>query len=166
MDNKNLESVTNDINKILSDEGTVQDCLNIESKMKKYTLNDVINQDYNNLDNIQNTVLLNNMIEVCTIKQKDVKSITILKFIDKALQNIDDVEYITNINQLLGKFEKTYFNENKKELNEILYNCYHMTTSNVIKTSMMRRAQYFKITRMFRNKMTDEEKDFYNDNVG
>ena len=166
LDNKNLESVTNDINKILSDEGTVQDCLNIESKMKKYTLNDVINQDYNNLDNIQNTVLLNNMIELCTIKQKDVKSITILKFIDKALQNIDDVEYITNINQLLGKFEKTYFNENKKELNEILYNCYHMTTSNVIKISMMRRAQYFKITRMFRNKMTDEEKDFYNDNVG
>ena len=31
---------------------------------------------------------------------------------------------------------------------------------------MMRRAQYFKITRMFRNKMIDEEKDFYNDNVG
>ena len=56
--------------------------------------------------------------------------------------------------------------ENKKELNEILYNCYHITTSNVIKISMMRRAQYFKITRMFRNKMIDEEKDFYNDNVG
>lgn len=88
------------------------------------------------------------------------------KFIEKALQNIDDVEYITSIDQLLGKFERMYFSENKKELNEILYNCYHMTTSNVIKISMMRSAQYFKITRMFRNKMIDEEKDFYNDNVG
>lgn len=166
LDNKNLESVTNDINKILSDKGTIQDCLNIESKMKKYTLNDVINQNYNNLDNISNNVLLNNMIELCTIKQNDIKSATVLKFIEKALQNIDDVEYITSIDQLLGKFERMYFSENKKELNEILYNCYHMTTSNVIKISMMRRAQYFKITRMFRNKMTDEEKDFYNDNVG
>lgn len=165
-DNKNLETVTDDINRILSDKGTIQDCLNIESKMKKYTLNDVINQNYNNLDNISNNVLLNNMIELCTIKQNDIKSATVLKFIEKALQNIDDVEYITSIDQLLGKFERMYFSENKKELNEILYNCYHMTTSNVIKISMMRRAQYFKITRMFRNKMTDEEKDFYNDNVG
>ena len=134
--------------------------------MKKYTLNDVINQNYNNLDNISNNVLLNNMIELCTIKQNDIKSATVLKFIEKALQNIDDVEYITSIDQLLGKFERMYFSENKKELNEILYNCYHITTSNVIKISMMRRAQYFKITRMFRNKMIDEEKDFYNDNVG
>lgn len=165
-DNKNLETVTDDINRILSDKGTIQDCLSIESKMKKYTLNDVINQNYNNLDNISNNVLLNNMIELCTIKQNDIKSATVLKFIEKALQNIDDVEYITSIDQLLGKFERMYFSENKKELNEILYNCYHMTTSNVIKISMMRRAQYFKITRMFRNKMTDEEKDFYNDNVG
>lgn len=165
-DNKNLETVTDDINRILSDKGTIQDCLNIESKMKKYTLNDVINQNYNNLDNISNNVLLNNMIELCTIKQNDIKSATVLKFIEKALQNIDDVEYITSIDQLLGKFERMYFSENKKELNEILYNCYHMTTSNVIKISMMRRAQYFKITRMFRNKMIDEEKDFYNDNVG
>lgn len=165
-DNKNLETVTDDINRILSDKGTIQDCLNIESKMKKYTLNDVINQNYNNLDNISNNVLLNNMIELCTIKQNDIKSATVLKFIEKALQNIDDVEYITSIDQLLGKFERMYFSENKKELNEILYNCYHMTTSNVIKISMMRRAQYFKITRMFRNKMIDEEKNFYNDNVG
>lgn len=165
-DNKNLETVTDDINRILSDKGTIQDCLNIESKMKKYTLNDVINQNYNNLDNISNNVLLNNMIELCTIKQNDIKSATVLKFIEKALQNIDDVEYITSIDQLLGKFERMYFSENKKELNEILYNCYHMTTSNVIKISMMRRAQYFKITRMFRNKMIDEEKEFYNDNVG
>jgi hypothetical protein len=165
-DNKNLETVTDDINRILSDKGTIQDCLNIESKMKKYTLNDVINQNYNNLDNISNNVLLNNMIELCTIKQNDIKSATVLKFIEKALQNIDDVEYITSIDQLLGKFERMYFSENKKELNEILYNCYHITTSNVIKISMMRRAQYFKITRMFRNKMIDEEKDFYNDNVG
>lgn len=165
-DNKNLETVTDDINRILSDKGTIQDCLNIESKMKKYTLNDVINQNYNNLDNISNNVLLNNMIELCTIKQNDIKSATVLKFIEKALQNIDDVEYITSIDQLLGKFERMYFSENKKELNEILYNCYHITTSNVIKISMMRRTQYFKITRMFRNKMIDEEKDFYNDNVG
>ena len=159
-DNKNLETVTDDINRILSDKGTIQDCLNIESKMKKYTLNDVINQNYNNLDNISNNVLLNNMIELCTIKQNDIKSATVLKFIEKALQNIDDVEYITSIDQLLGKFERMYFSENKKELNEILYNCYHITTSNVIKISMMRRAQYFKITRMFRNKMIDEEKRF------
>ena len=165
-DNKNLETVTDDINRILSDKGTIQDCLNIESKMKKYTLNDIINQNYNNLDNISNNVLLNNMIELCTIKQNDIKSATVLKFIEKALQNIDDVEYITSIDQLLGKFERMYFSENKKELKEILYNCYHITTSNVIKISMMRRAQYFKITRMFRNKMIDEEKDFYNDNVG
>ena len=165
-DNKNLETVTDDINRILSDKGTIQDCLNIESKMNKYTLNDVINQNYNNLDNISNNVLLNNMIELCTIKQNDIKSATALKFIEKALQNIDDVEYITSIDQLIGKFERMYFSENKKELNEILYNCYHMTTSNVIKISMMRRSQYFKITRMFRNKMIDEEKDFYNDNVG
>ena len=165
-DNKNLETVTDDINRILSDKGTIQDCLNIESKMKKYTLNDIINQNYNNLDNISNNVLLNNMIELCTIKQNDIKSATVLKFIEKALQNIDDVEYITSIDQLLGKFERMNFSENKKELNEILYNCYHITTSNVIKISMMRRAQYFKITRMFRNKMIDEEKDFYNDNVG
>lgn len=136
-DNKNLETVTDDINRILSDKGTIQDCLNIESKMKKYTLNDVINQNYNNLDNISNNVLLNNMIELCTIKQNDIKSATVLKFIEKALQNIDDVEYITSIDQLLGKFERMYFSENKKELNEILYNCYHMTTSNVIKISMI-----------------------------
>ena len=106
-------------------------------KNEKYTLNDVINQNYNNLDNISNNVLLNNMIELCTIKQNDIKSATVLKFIEKALQNIDDVEYITSIDQLLGKFERMYFSENKKELNEILYNCYHITNFLLLKFSIL-----------------------------
>lgn len=165
LDNYKLDNAIDNLNKMLENEENIENILKIESKMKNYTLKDVINQNSNNLDNISNNVLLNNMIEMCTIKQNAIESTNALRFIEKALQNIDDVEYITSIDQLLGRFERMYFSEIKKELNEILYNCYHMTTSNAIKISMMRRAQYFKITRMFKNKMIDEEKDFYNDNV-
>lgn len=165
LDNYKLDNAIDNLNKMLENEESIENILKIESKMKNYTLKDVINQNSNNLYNISNHVLLNNMIKLCTIKQNDIESTNVLKFIEKALQNIDDVEYITSIDQLLGRFERMYFSEIKKELNEILYNCYHMTTSNAIKISMMRRAQYFKITRMFKNKMIDEEKDFYNDNV-
>ena len=133
--------------------------------MKKYKLNDVIEQDSDDLQNISDNILLKNIIELCTIKQKLITPKCVLDFIEKALQNIDNVEYITNIDQLLGKFDRLYFNEIKQELNEVLYNCYHMTTSNIIKISIMRRAKYYKITRIFKNKMSDEEKDFYNDNV-
>lgn len=166
LDNYKLDDTINNLNKILENEESIEDILKIESKMKKYTLNDAINQNYINLDNISDNVLLKNVIELCAIKQKIIKSEIVLKFVEKSLQNIDDVEYITSIEQLLRKFERMYFSENKKELSEILYHCYHMTTSNVIKISMMRSAQYFKITRMFKNRMIDEERDFYNNNVG
>lgn len=164
-DNKNLGTVTDDINRILSDKGTVQDCLDIELKMHKHTLKDVIEQDSENIDTIENTTLLENIIELCANKQKLLDSKTVLNFIAKALQNIDNTDYIMKINNLLDEFDRVYFNEIKSELGEILYNCYHMTTSRTIKVAMIQRARYYKVTRIFKNKMQDEEKEFYNDNV-
>ncbi|MCI9038395.1 MAG: hypothetical protein HFJ29_00705 [Clostridia bacterium] len=164
-DNKNLGTVTDDINRILSDKGTVQDCLDIELKMHKYTLKDIIEQDSENIDTIENTTLLENIIELCANKQKLLDSKTVLNFIAKALQNIDNTDHIMEINNLLNEFDRVYFNEIKSELGEILYNCYHMTTSCTIKVAMIQRARYYKVTRIFKNKMQDEEKEFYNDNV-
>lgn len=164
-DNKNLVTVTDDINRILSDKGTVKDCLDIELKMHKHTLKDVIEQDSENIDTIENTILLENIIELCANKQKLLDSKTVLNFITKALQNIDNTDYIMEINNLLNEFDRVYFNEIKSELGEILYNCYHMTTSCTIKVAMIQRARYYKVTRIFKNKMQDEEKEFYNDNV-
>ena len=133
--------------------------------MKRYKLDDLIKENCNNLENILNHILIKNMIELSSFKQKSLEPIFVLKLIEKAINNVDDVEYIISIDQLLGKFERSYFDKNKKEFNEILYNCFHMTTSETIKISIMRRIPYFRITRIFKNKMEDEEKSFYNDNV-
>ena len=165
LDNYELSNVIDNLNKILENEESVEDTLKIESKMKKYTLDDLIKENCNNLDNISNNILIKNMIELSSFKQKSLEPIFVLKLIEKAMHNIDDVEYIIGIDQLLGKFERLYFNENEKELNNILYNCFNTTTSDTIRISIMRRIPYFKITRMFKNKMDDEEKNFYNDNV-
>lgn len=165
LDNYELSNVIDNLNKILENEKSVEDILKIESKMKRYKLDDLIKENCNNLENILNHILIKNMIELSSFKQKSLEPIFVLKLIEKAINNVDDVEYIISIDQLLGKFERSYFDKNKKEFNEILYNCFHMTTSETIKISIMRRIPYFRITRIFKNKMEDEEKSFYNDNV-
>ncbi len=165
LDNNALEDFVKNINKLLQDEKSIKDCLIIEQKMKKYKLNDVISQDYDNIDVIEDQVLLKNILELCSIKQDFIEPKVVVAFIKKALQNMDDSEYIANVDQILNKFDRLYFNEIKKNLNEILYNCYHTTTSKIVKTIIIRRAKYYKITRIFKNKMEDEEKEFYNNNI-
>lgn len=165
LDNYEFNNVIDNFNKILENDKVVEDILKIESKMKKYTLDELIKENCNNLDNISNNTLIKNMIELSTYKQNELESKLVLKLIEKSMQNIDDVEYLISTDQLLGKIDRSYFKENKKELNDILYNCFHMTTSDTIKIIIMKRVPYFKITRMFKNKMEEKEKNFYNDNV-
>lgn len=165
MDNYELSSVIDNLNNILENDKSVDDILKIESKMKRYKLDNLIKENCNNLDNILNDTWLKNMIELSSFKQKSLEPKFVLKLIEKAMNKIDDVEYIVGINQLLSKFEKSYFDKDKKEFNEILYNCFHMTTSETIKISIMTIIRYFRITRMFKNKLEEEEKIFYNDNV-
>ena len=122
-------------------------------------------QDDDNINDIEDKTLLKNILELCSIKQGSLKPKIVLDFVEKALQNVDDSDYITSIDQILNKFDRLYFNEIKINLNEILYNCYHITTSQIVKLIVIRRVKYFKLTRMFKNKMEDEEKEFYNNNV-
>jgi len=165
LDNSSLVEATNDLNILLGEDETINDCLSIESKMKKYNLIDYIEQNNNNLENISDNILLRNIIELCSIKQNMLEAEHVLNFIETAMKNVDEVEYILSIDALLGRFNKLYFREIRKLLNEVLYNCYHITTSNLIKTSIMRRVKYFNITKLFKNKMSNEEKEFYNDNI-
>lgn len=165
LNNCTLESAAKYVNKILSNDGTVKDFLNIESRVKNYNFSDILKQNNSDIDNISNHVLLKNILELCGIKQTLSNQKVVLNFIEKALQNIDDTEYIISIDQLLGNFNKDYFKEEKKQLNQVLYKCYHTTSSDIVKRSIIRRVKYFGITRLFKNQMNDEEKEFYNNNV-
>ena len=81
LDNNALEDFVKNINKLLQDEKSIKDCLIIEQKMKKYKLNDVISQDYDNIDVIEDQVLLKNILELCSIKQDFIEPKVVVAFI-------------------------------------------------------------------------------------
>ncbi len=160
LDNGSLNRMILDINKILSDEGNVQDCLNIEHYMVEYSLIDVIKYDVENIEKILNSTLLKNLIEICVNTQSSPNDT--LKFVSKSLTNIEDSQYILDVFTLLSSFDRMYFYEIRRDFIETLYSCFHNTNNMEVKLASLQCAKYFKITLLFRNKLSKEELDIYN----
>ncbi len=197
LDNGDLYRATYVINSILSDENSVEDCLNIEERMKKYNLVDIIecdvddiieiensklgiNSDINNInmysqssssidktENIEkNYILLKNILEICVIKQIYLSDTDIMKLLEKALDNIEDYEYILSIYEIIKKLDRMYFYESRKSFNDIIYASFHNTENEDVKESAIECSRYFKSIRLFKAKLTVEEEKFYNQKMG
>ena len=163
---KEINNVVKYINGILSNKESVDDFLKIEKEMKKYNLINIIEEDYNMIEDISNPILLRNIIEVISLKTKIIDSKKTLRFIEKALEKIDDVEYIIEVITILSKFDILYFKENRKELVDILYKCYHNTSSDAIRLALIHKVRCFKVTKMFKTRMDEAENQIFNNLVG
>ena len=188
LDNGDLDRMVNVINNILSEENSVENCLKIEEKMNNYNLVDVIecnvddiitaeenaeqlSEDVNITSALENAkildgnyTLLKNILELCAIKQTYVNSVDTMKIIEKALQNTADSLYILSVFETLNKFDRMYFYEKRREYNEIIYACFHNSVNEEVKKNAIEITRYFKNTRLFLTKLTDEEKKFYEKN--
>ena len=181
LDNGDLERMKYVINNILSDEDSVKDCLNIEEKMSKYNLVDVIEcdvddmideemasvemvekSDKNSITN--NFTLLKNLVELCVIKQILLNVSDFMKVIEKALANVDDKEYILSIYALLTKVDRMYFYESRRDYNEIIYASFHAAKDDEVRKAALDCTRYFRNTRLFKTKLTKEEEKFYSEN--
>lgn len=192
IDNYDLYKATYIIDSILSDENSVKDCLNIETKMKNHNLVDVIecnvdyiieaeNSKYNiniedendvkeedinlnaNNDIENNYILLKNLLELCVIKQIYLNQTDVLKILEKTLNNREDVEYILSVYSILNKLDKMYFYEIRKDFNELIYENFHMSEDDSIKNAVIECVQHFKNTHLFKTKLTESEAVFYNE---
>ena len=104
-----------------------------------------------------NYILLKNIIEICGVKQAYVAPVDTMKIVEKALQNTADSEYILSVFEVLYKFDRMYFYENRREYNEIIYACFHNSASEDVKKKAVEITKYFKNTRLFKTKLTADE---------
>lgn len=191
LDNGNLARMVTVINTILSDNNSVEDCIKIEEKMTNYSLIDVIEcnaddivnyekdnsetsetiENSENKESIENAkliennyVLIKNIIEICSIKQEEIAPEDSIKFIEKALLNKDDENYLLQIYDLLNKFDSAYFYITRRELNDIIYSNFHTTQFEEVKKKCVQCTRYFKNARIFRPKLNEDEIKIYNEN--
>ena len=189
LDNGDLDRMVNVINSILSDEDSVESCLNIEEKMSNYTLVDVIEcnvddlmsvtnenqqteesleENTNSIENAQllegNYTLLKNLIEVCSAKQEYVEPTDAMKIVEKALGNTSDEAYILSVYKVLEKFDRMYFYEIRRDFNEVIYASFHTAKNDIIRKSALDCTRYFKNTRLFKTKLNKNEEKFYEAN--
>ncbi len=205
LDNSDLNKVVYVINSILSDDNSIKDCINIEKKMKKYSLLDVIEYNVDQILELENAKLginiqndndsddeknkeenvdfqknnsneevislennyklLKNLLKICVIKQIHLNANDVIKIVEKALVNVKDSKYILSIyNDVLNKFDRMYFYELKRDFNEVIYTNFHTSKSNAVKEAALKCVRYFKITRLFKTKLTKSEEKFYNEN--
>lgn len=111
-----------------------------------------------------NYVLLKNIIEVCAEKQTYIASVDTMKILEKAIQNIDDSEYILSVFEVLKKFDRMYFYEKRREFNEIIYACFHNSKNDGVKKESVEITKFFKNTRLFKTKLTADEEKYYEEN--
>lgn len=179
-------ATNNDADSVVSNESEnalINDCLNIEARMSNYNLIDVVeyNVDSINSDKIQEQeqaqvqenaqeaaqlsyVLLKNLIEISAIKQNILNPVDVMVLVEKALTNVDDLEYLYNVYSILRKFDRMYFYEIRRDFNDIIYASFHSAKKNLIKEEALECARYFKTTRLFKTKLTKAEEKFYNEN--
>lgn len=111
-----------------------------------------------------NYTLIKNMLELCTIKQQELAEEDVIKFVKKALENLDDEKYILQVYELLNKFDTGYFYVVRRELNEAIYFNFHNTKIKKAKEAGVKCTRYFKNTRLFRVRLNEEEVKIYNEN--
>ncbi len=179
IDNGSTDRMIIDFNKILSDKDSYDICLKIESKMEKYNLKDVIEYDVDVLEDMSNLTtkedieyaeyinninILKNLVNICVNKQESIEASDVLKILQNIFKkNLTDEE-ILEIYKQLNNFDRMYFYEIRRDFNEMIYNCFHISNSNNVKLALLECARYFKITRLFKNKLSGDELEFYNKN--
>ena len=167
VDNGDLDRVVKVINKILSDEDSVESTIKIEEKMTNFNLVDVVEC---NVDDILdetfegNKTLLKNLVEVASVKQKDIDPTDAMKIVEKALSYKDDENYIMDVYSVLNKFDRMYFYEIRRDFNEVIYGSFHSAKNDKIRKAALDCTRFFKNTRLFITKLTDEENKFYEKN--
>ena len=111
-----------------------------------------------------NYVLLRNLVELCAIKQESISVTDTMKFIEEALQKTNDSAYLLTVLKVLNNFDRMYFYEKRREFNEIVYRCFHISRSNEVKKNVLELTRYFKNTRLFITKLPPAEEKFYKAN--
>lgn len=167
LNNGDLDRTVTTINKILSDEGTVEDCLKIEEKLQEDSLRDVIEC---NVDDILSgkfegdVVLLKNLIDIASYKQEELDPTDVMKLVETALNAADNKDKTLEIYNVLNKFGRDYFYEIRRDYNEVIYNNFHNSENKEIKKAALECTRYFKNTRLFKTKLDKKEEKFYEAN--
>lgn len=220
LDNSDIDKMVNVMNNILSNENSVENCINIEKNMNNYNLVDVIecnvddmidydymnkkknakqedseseddvDEDDENIDNVDNAesennedekdsenevayenakfiegnyVLLKNLLEVCSIKQQYLAPEDVMKITEKTLLN-NNSEYLLEVYTMLNKFDRMFFYEIRRDFNDVVYSNFHNTQNEDVKNAAVECTKYFKNTRLFKMKLTDDEVKYYSEN--
>ena len=179
LDNSNLDRMVSIMNTILSDEDSVESCIQIEEKMTNYNLKDVVEYNVDDIVDAENAneieennkpaekkapILLKNLLEISAKKQQELDPKDVMKIVEEALKNTQDFSYILSIYTVLKEFDNMYFYEIRRDFNEIIYQSFHTAKKNAVKDAALECTKYFKNTRLFLTKVNEKEKKYYQEN--
>ena len=182
-DNGNVDRMIVDFNKMLLDEDSAEMCLDIESRMENYSLKDVVEYDVDCIDymdsnsnendeenkdyieyakKINNYTMLKNLLIVSVSKQDELAPIDVIKVLQYLLGCTTTDDQKKEVYEILNGFDKSYFYENRRDFVELLYNYFHLEKNNTVKYLIIDCIKNFKGTRLFKNKLTKQELNFFN----
>lgn len=110
-----------------------------------------------------NYTLLKNLLEICSIKQQYLAPEDVMKITEKVLSN-DNSDYLLEAYAMLNKFDRVYFYEIRRDFNDVIYSNFHNTQIEDVKNAAVECTKYFKNTRLFKMKLTEEEIKYYTEN--
>ena len=110
-----------------------------------------------------NYTLLKNLLEVCSVKQQYLAPEDVMKITEKALLN-NSSEYLLEVYAMLNKFDRMYFYEIRRDFNDVIYTNFHNTQNEDVKNTAVECTKYFKNTRLFKMKLTEDEVKYYSEN--
>ena len=182
-DNGNVDRMIVDFNKMLLDENSAEMCLEIESKMENYSLKEVVEYDVDCIDymdsnsnendeenkdyieyakKINNYTMLKNLLIVSVSKQDELDPIDVIKVLQYLLGCATTDVQKKEVYEILYRFDRSYFYENRRDFVELLYNYFHLEKNNTVKYLIIDCIKNFKGTRLFKNKLTKQELNFFN----
>lgn len=167
IDNGDIDKMVSIVNKILSDEGSVESFIHIEEKMKNYSAIDLIECNVDDiLDGVfdTNKILIKNLVEVASYRQDVIDPTDVMKLVETALANNEDEKYILDVYSVLNKFDRMYFYEIRRDFNEIIYSSFHTAKNADVKKAAIVCTKYFKNTHLFKTKLDENEEKFYSEN--
>lgn len=156
-----IENVVEVITKLR--EINFNDIAGIIMLLKKHTAKiicEYISQNATDFSALQLIFYMNLFIESIA----DLTVSNVLQILKQLFNTHDDVSLTKSICTIMQK-RKDIFGKQRKEQVELMYSCFHLTTSTEIKKTILETIQLLGMTNMFKAKCDDNEQRFVNSNL-
>jgi hypothetical protein len=155
-----VEKVIDIIISVLFDEN-YEFMTQVFKKIKNYTITDIFDGIINAIDDAIDQRILVNLLKFCKDNRRELGVEISLRILEQLLEDCDEPKLIDEVLNVIREFGPDYYKDSKKIFAEVLYNCFNKSTSNEIRTKIVKMVGDFKLVRQFKPLLDEDEKDFY-----